>query len=307
MCQTYQIASSLKFPFAFSALPNLGVGGVHDGDQYVDHEDAHDDLVAQPNDDARGVGEFQGKVFAVMSELLHMNCFWTVCKQYPPDCGDKKASLSLEIRAVYQVVHRRAVLLILEWLEHGPSAHGMGTPDNQVDEGNAKDVAEHSSDADDDRTQVFHEEKTTHYPKIREVSRYQSEILEPEVGHEDSCGKEGFSDAEQAVSRDVGPVDVPVAVEALIGKCRPPTSQEEDLSDDVVDHPLRNVTLTQPDCQDLVPKKTDRKSNCHVIVPMAHSVFFSLVWILNDKKKRYEVEYLGPVVHDHSQHFDVNL
>ena len=69
MCQTYQIASSLKFPFAFSALPNLGVGGVHDGDQYVDHEDAHDDLVAQPNDDARGVGEFQGKVFAVRINL----------------------------------------------------------------------------------------------------------------------------------------------------------------------------------------------------------------------------------------------
>ena len=52
----------------------------------------------------------------------------------------------------------------------------MGPPDNQVDESNAKDVHEHSSDADDDWTQVFYEEKTAHYPKIREVSGYQNEI-----------------------------------------------------------------------------------------------------------------------------------
>ena len=182
MCKTYHIARSLIFPFTLSAFPDFTVGGVHDGDQYVDHQDAHDDLVAQPNDDARSVGEFQGEVFAVMSEFLHMNCLWTVCEQYPPDCGDKKAPLSLEIRAVHQVVQCRAVFLILEWLEHGPSAHGMGTPNNQVDEGNAKDVAEHSSDADDDWTQVFHEEKTAHYPKIKEVSGFPSETRPSKMG-----------------------------------------------------------------------------------------------------------------------------
>ena len=56
----------------------------------------------------------------------------------------------------------------LERLEHGPCAHGVGSPDDQVDEDNPEDVAEHSGDADYHRTQVFIQEKTAHYPEMEE-------------------------------------------------------------------------------------------------------------------------------------------
>ena len=49
---------------------------------------------------------------------------------------------------------------ILERIEHGPGVHGVGSPDNRVDEDNAEDVSEHSSDADDDGTKIFKEEET---------------------------------------------------------------------------------------------------------------------------------------------------
>ena len=42
--------------------------------------------------------------------------------------------------------------------------------------------------------------------------------MEPEVGQEDSCSKECFSESKQAVSRDVGPLNVPVAVEVVVDK-----------------------------------------------------------------------------------------
>ena len=60
--QTYQIAGSLKFPFAFSFQPHLRVGGVHDGNQYVDHQDGHDDLVADPNEYASNVQELSSRL-----------------------------------------------------------------------------------------------------------------------------------------------------------------------------------------------------------------------------------------------------
>ena len=56
----------------------------------------------------------------------------------------------------------------LERLEHGPGAHGVGSPHDEVDEDNPEDVAEHSGDADDHRTQVFIQEKTAHYPEMEE-------------------------------------------------------------------------------------------------------------------------------------------
>ena len=41
----------------------------------------------------------------------------------------------------------------------------MATPHNEIDEGNQKDVLEHSGDADDDLTQAFNEKYTSHYPE----------------------------------------------------------------------------------------------------------------------------------------------
>ena len=131
--------------------------------------------------------------------------------------------------------------------------------------------------------------------------------MEPEVGHEDSNGKERFSDAQQVVSRDVGPVDVPVAVQVVIDDCRPPTSKEEDLGGDILENPFGDVALSQFQRSQSIKKKNSGKDNCRQVVPMVHSVFFSLVWVLNNKKERYKVEYLGPVIHHHSQQFQVNL
>ena len=93
----------------------------------------------------------------------------------------------------------------------------------------------------------------------------------------------------------------------VIYECGPPTSKEEDLGGDILENPFGDVALSQFQRSQSIKKKDSRKDNCHQVVPMVHPVFFSLVWILNDKKKCYEVECLGPVIHDHSQHFDVNL
>ena len=174
MCETHQIPSSLIFPFALSALPDLAVGGVHDGDQYVDHQDAHDDLVDQPDGDASTVGELKGEIF-VAARIFHMNCFGIVSVQHSPDRGDNETPSSPEGLFIIhgdQGVVGCAVLLtgILERLEQGPGTHGMGAPDDQVDEGNAEDVLEHPGDADDDLAQGFDEEDPSHYPKQEKVN-----------------------------------------------------------------------------------------------------------------------------------------
>ena len=131
--------------------------------------------------------------------------------------------------------------------------------------------------------------------------------MEPEVGHEDSCSNERFSNTEQVVSRDVGPVDVPVAVVLVVDKGGHPACQEEDLGGNVLENPLGDVPLSQFQRHDLVGKKTKGKDNRCIVVPMAHPVLFSLVWVLDNKKKCYEVECLRPVVHEHSQQFHVNF
>ena len=174
--KTYHIARSLIFPFTLSAFPDFTVGGVHDGDQDVDHQDAHDDLVAQPDDDASCVGELEGEIFVAPS-FFHMNCFGIVSVQHSPDRGDNETPSSPEGLFIIhgdQGVVGCAVLLtgILERLEQGPGTHGMGAPDDQVDEGNAEDVLEHPGDADDDLAQGFDEEDPSHYPKQEKVNIY---------------------------------------------------------------------------------------------------------------------------------------
>ena len=174
MCETHQIPSSLIFPFALSALPDLVVGGVHDGDQYVDHQDAHDDLVDQPDGDASTVGELKGEIF-VAARIFHMNCFGIVSVQHSPDRGDNEAPSGPEglfTIHLHQGVVGCAVLLtgILERLEQGPGTHGMGAPDDQVDEGNPIDVLGHSVDADDDLAQGFNEDEPSYYPKQKKVN-----------------------------------------------------------------------------------------------------------------------------------------
>ena len=55
----YHIEGSFILPLALSSLPNFRVAGVQDGDQDVDHQDCHDDLVAHPDGDANRVGELE--------------------------------------------------------------------------------------------------------------------------------------------------------------------------------------------------------------------------------------------------------
>ena len=169
--QTYQIAGPLKFPFAFSLLPHLRVGGVHDGDQYVDHQHAHDDLVGHPDDDAHGMGELQGKVLIVGAECFHVNSIMVVCVQHPPKPLSEEASDGFEV-VFYERVVCVAVLLVrlLERLEQGPGAHGVGAPHDQIDEEDADDVPEHPGYADHNRTKAFDEDKTAQYPEKRKLS-----------------------------------------------------------------------------------------------------------------------------------------
>ena len=58
-------------------------------------------------------------------------------------------------------------LRLLERLEHGPGAHGVGPPHHHVDEDDAEDVNERSVDAHDDRTQMFNYDEAANCPKIR--------------------------------------------------------------------------------------------------------------------------------------------
>ena len=60
-------------PFLVSAGPHGHVGGVHDGDKDVEHEDDHDDLVHGPDADANKVGELIGPVLWMFPSLNHLN------------------------------------------------------------------------------------------------------------------------------------------------------------------------------------------------------------------------------------------
>ena len=93
----------------------------------------------------------------------------------------------------------------------------------------------------------------------------------------------------------------------VVDKGGHPACQEEDLGGNVLENPLGDVPLSQFQRHDLVGKKTKGKDNRCIVVPMAHPVLFSLVWVLDNKKKCYEVECLRPVVHEHSQQFHVNF
>ena len=167
----YHVEGSFILPFALSPLPNLRVAGVQDGDQDVDHQDGHDDLVAHPDGDANRVGELEGEVFVFFVKSFHVNRVMVVREEHPPGPGDEEAPHRLEVFSNQGVVGCSVLpLRLLERLEHGPGAHGVGTPHHHVDEDDAEDINEHSVDAHDDRTQMFNYDEAANCPKIRRTS-----------------------------------------------------------------------------------------------------------------------------------------
>ena len=130
--------------------------------------------------------------------------------------------------------------------------------------------------------------------------------MEPEVCHPDCYSDEGFSNTYRMVTRDVGPVDVLVVV-LVEEECHQPTREKEDLGGDALKSPHRDELPLQSQRPKAIDKEEDRTETREVVVPMVHSVFIRLVRIPNDKKKCDGKNQLGPVVHDYSQHFRVNL
>ena len=100
-----------------------------------------------------------------------MNRVMVVCKEHPPGPGDEEASHRLEVFSNQGVVGCSVLpLRLLERLEHGPGAHGVGPPHHHVDEDDAEDINEHSVDAHDDRTQMFNYDEAANCPKIKKTS-----------------------------------------------------------------------------------------------------------------------------------------
>ena len=79
------IVGPLTFPLLVEIGPDLGVGGVHDGDQDVEHEDGHDDLVKSPDNPPHGMGESAGDVVICSVGSLYVSTVWVVSKDNPPE------------------------------------------------------------------------------------------------------------------------------------------------------------------------------------------------------------------------------
>ena len=81
----YLIVGSLTLPLLVHIDPNFAICGVHDGNQDVEHEDAHDDLIESPNNHPHGMGESNRKVIVRCVGPLDVGTLRVICRDDPPE------------------------------------------------------------------------------------------------------------------------------------------------------------------------------------------------------------------------------